>query len=173
MNRNQYDRLKLNPVKLAEFKEKLRNWHKKNYLKKKKKDPNYLKKLSNKKYEYTKQMRGIAKDIGNCSQCFKERDNPKFKRCSKCRDYARNYYNNKKITLKTDIKITKKKKVSLKQFNKINNPSHGQPVIFEHNFILNELTGEDNGQICKGKVYWEAGLEGLVCEKCNLYTGIK
>ena len=26
---------------------------------------------------------------------------------------------------------------------------------------------------CDGQVYWEPGMEGYVCTKCELYTGIK
>ena len=41
----------------------------------------------------------------------------------------------------------------------------------EHKFFINwaESTDED----CDGEVYWEEGLEGYVCTKCELYTGIK
>jgi len=44
-----------------------------------------------KQNEYQKEMKEIAIEIGNCSVCFKEKDNPKFKTCSKCRAYYRAY----------------------------------------------------------------------------------
>jgi hypothetical protein len=39
----------------------------------------------------TKQMKAIAKEIGNCTYCYKERDNPKYNLCSKCRMNNRIY----------------------------------------------------------------------------------
>jgi hypothetical protein len=40
---------------------------------------------------WRKEMREVAMSIGNCTRCFKEKDNPKLKTCSKCREYNRNY----------------------------------------------------------------------------------
>jgi len=45
-----------------------------------------------KQNEYRKEMREIAIELGNCSKCFQEKDNPKFKTCSKCRAYFRARY---------------------------------------------------------------------------------
>ena len=40
---------------------------------------------------YKKEMSKIAREIGNCPICFKLRDNPKYKNCSKCRKYHREW----------------------------------------------------------------------------------
>lgn len=41
----------------------------------------------------------------------------------------------------------------------------------EHKVWINyyETSDED----CDGEVYWEEVMEGYVCTKCNLYTGVK
>jgi len=49
------------------------------------------KKLRNQRQRF-KEMREIAIELGNCSSCFKEKDNPKYKRCFKCRKKFRDYY---------------------------------------------------------------------------------
>jgi len=41
--------------------------------------------------ERRKQLREIAKEIGRCPHCLKDKDNPLFKLCSKCRKYMRDY----------------------------------------------------------------------------------
>ena len=46
-------------------------------------------KNKDKMMEYQKDMRQIDREIGNCTQCHKERDNPKYRLCSKCRVYHR------------------------------------------------------------------------------------
>jgi signal recognition particle subunit SEC65 len=57
-------------------------------------------KKSNKKYRELhreehnlkqKELREIAIELGNCSSCYQEKDNPKYKTCSKCRKYQRDY----------------------------------------------------------------------------------
>jgi len=54
------------------------------------------KEIINKKMnDWRRSMRRVAKDLGNCSMCFKENDNPKFKMCSICRIKMRKYYKNK------------------------------------------------------------------------------
>ena len=40
---------------------------------------------------WRKEMIEVAMSIGNCNRCFKEKENPNFKACSKCREYMRNY----------------------------------------------------------------------------------
>ena len=35
---------------------------------------------------YTHEMREVARDIGNCTQCFKPKDDPRYAMCKKCRD---------------------------------------------------------------------------------------
>ena len=42
--------------------------------------------------EYWKEMWEVAIDIGNCSHCFKERDDLRYKMCSKCRKNTRDRY---------------------------------------------------------------------------------
>jgi hypothetical protein len=49
-------------------------------------------------------MRKIAKDIGNCSMCFKEKDSSKFKICSKCRERMRGYQNKYYLKKKKEMK---------------------------------------------------------------------
>lgn len=44
-------------------------------------------------------------------------------------------------------------------------------VEMEHNIWEDYFTELQDK--CDGKVYWEEGMEGYVCTKCNLYTGIK
>lgn len=46
--------------------------------------------------EYRKQLREVAKDIGNCPQCFRPKEKDKYKMCAKCREYSRKYYKKKK-----------------------------------------------------------------------------
>lgn len=42
--------------------------------------------------EYRREMREIARDMGTCTNCFKEKDNPKFLQCSQCRVINRRRY---------------------------------------------------------------------------------
>jgi recombinational DNA repair protein RecR len=58
--------------------------HRKYYLKHKKEQDKRIN-------DYKNELRKIAGEIGNCTHCFNEKDNPKFKTCSKCRQYFRNY----------------------------------------------------------------------------------
>lgn len=66
-----------------------------------------------------------------------------------------------------------KEKITIEDFEKMNieDVAHGQEVIFPHNFCLDYY--EETNDDCDGDVYWELVMEGLVCTKCNLYTGIK
>ncbi len=54
---------------------------------------------------------------------------------------------------------------------------HGEKINYPHNKVLgcmNHPKDEDFTDIvCDGLVVWDAGIEGLVCSKCELYTGIK
>ena len=52
--------------------------------------------------QYHNEMRIIAREIGNCTACFKEKDNPKFLMCSKCRKYFKEYH--KKYYAKNKLK---------------------------------------------------------------------
>jgi hypothetical protein len=49
------------------------------------------KKYRKKRNKYTQELRDTAKEIGTCSKCFKEKENPKWKWCKKCREYYRIY----------------------------------------------------------------------------------
>lgn len=49
----------------------------------------WLQKNKDRMREYQRDMRQIDREIGHCSQCHKERDNPKYQLCSKCRIYRR------------------------------------------------------------------------------------
>jgi len=48
---------------------------------------------------------------------------------------------------------------------------HGDKIKLEHPKWINYY--EFTKEICDGEVYWEEGLDGYVCTKCELYTGIK
>ena len=41
----------------------------------------------------------------------------------------------------------------------------------EHKVFINYFDSTDED--CDGEVYWEEVMEGYVCTKCNLYTGVK
>jgi len=45
--------------------------------------------------KYKKEMVETAREIGTCTKCFKERDNPKWNTCSRCRMYYREYSHRK------------------------------------------------------------------------------
>lgn len=49
---------------------------------------------------------------------------------------------------------------------------HGEKIILKHNCYIDYSTNNGKEE-CKGEVYWESVLEGFVCSKCDLYTGIK
>lgn len=46
--------------------------------------------------KYRREMREVAKELGNCSICFKPKDNPKYSCCLKCRMYQKEYYHKNK-----------------------------------------------------------------------------
>jgi hypothetical protein len=73
-------RLKANPEKLEEYYKKQRQYRRSN-------PRTYLK--------YRQEMRDVARDLNNCPQCLRPKDekdlNSEYKLCSKCREYARNY----------------------------------------------------------------------------------
>jgi hypothetical protein len=54
---------------------------------------------------------------------------------------------------------------------------HGQVVRCKHNIIegdMNHPKDEDETNIpCDGIVTWDEAMEGLICDKCELYTGVK
>ena len=54
---------------------------------------------------------------------------------------------------------------------------HGQIVKLQHNKVLGSMNcpkDEDFTDIpCDGIVRWDFMMEGLVCSKCELYTGYK
>lgn len=51
---------------------------------------------------YKKSLREIAIELGNCSSCFKPKENVKYRMCGKCREYFRKATSgvrkNKKLT---------------------------------------------------------------------------
>lgn len=49
------------------------------------------------KNERRKELRIIAIELGRCSACFKEKDNPKRKICRKCRETNINWYYKKRL----------------------------------------------------------------------------
>ena len=84
-----YEEAKTNP----ELLERMRASGRRHYHKNKKTIAEYSR-------DYTKSMREIAKELGRCMVCYKDKDNPKFAGCSKCRAYHReNYARKKKGTL--------------------------------------------------------------------------
>ena len=74
----------------------------KNYLKNKEKIKEYNQRpeVKVRRNEYEKEIREIREEKGLCTSCGKERENLKFKKCYKCREYFRIYAH----------KISKKKK---------------------------------------------------------------
>lgn len=52
----------------------------------------YLEKNKKKIKQVREEIREIRKEKGLCLECGEERENKKFKTCSKCREYYRNYY---------------------------------------------------------------------------------
>lgn len=51
----------------------------------------YKERKRKKDNKYKKEMREVAKDLGNCSQCFNEKENDQFKRCLNCRIRRRDW----------------------------------------------------------------------------------
>jgi len=78
--------LKKNPEKTKEYLKKAREHYYKN-----------RDEICERYRTYGKEMREIAKELGKCSMCFKEKDNPKYKTCSLCREKMKIYYYNKRI----------------------------------------------------------------------------
>ncbi len=54
---------------------------------------------------------------------------------------------------------------------------HGQLVVCQHNIVTGNMNfpkDEDITDIpCDGETLWDDALEGVVCSKCQLYTGVK
>ena len=42
--------------------------------------------------ERMKEYREISREIGNCTCCFKPKNDPRYKHCFKCREHDREYY---------------------------------------------------------------------------------
>ena len=60
-----------------------------NNLPKKDRDNIYRMEKKENRSNYFKELRQVAISLGRCSHCLKERDNIKFKWCSRCRDAQR------------------------------------------------------------------------------------
>lgn len=84
-SQKKWEAIKADPEKL----EKWRVSRKEYYLRKKAE-----RRGINNKYrrEWAKSMREVAKDIGNCSCCFKQKDDDRYKMCIKCRKINRDLY---------------------------------------------------------------------------------
>jgi hypothetical protein len=104
--RERYERMKNNKEKYDLFKKKGKESRKRHYLKLKKEYPERLKNINIYQNKRIKELRVVAKEIGNCSRCFKEKDNPKWKMCSLCRGICRKYnyiYHTKKRNKKHGV----------------------------------------------------------------------
>lgn len=66
-----------------------RNPHK--YLPRKKSSPSYYQRNKEKIRLYYAEMRAIALEIGNCSACFRSKEDPTKRTCERCRDYQKKY----------------------------------------------------------------------------------
>ena len=73
-----WEKIKKNPFLLEKRREAQRRWVKKHR--------GEIRERSN---EYRKEMRKISEELGNCTNCHKEKDNPLFKMCSRCRQKNR------------------------------------------------------------------------------------
>lgn len=70
----------------------------------------------NKVKNYLKEMRELSIEIGNCTCCFKVKEESKFKICKKCR-LKRRKNNNNNFTIKDRIKLLKKQREYYKRKN--------------------------------------------------------
>jgi hypothetical protein len=54
---------------------------------------------------------------------------------------------------------------------------HGQIVICPHTIVLGSKNFPEPGDFtdipCDGETRWDIVLEGVICDKCELYTGVK
>ena len=48
-----------------------------------------------------------------------------------------------------------------------------EPEIIKMKHKVNTDYYTETDEFCDGEVYWDEGVEGYVCTKCNLYTGVK
>lgn len=78
-----WNRIKSDPEKHKRQKEYQRKWYKKH--------PPTKEKLEKAK-KYLNEMRKLAKELGNCSSCFKSKEDPEFLTCRKCRYQAQDSY---------------------------------------------------------------------------------
>jgi hypothetical protein len=53
----------------------------------------------------------------------------------------------------------------------LENVKHGEEVVFRHKTFIDYYN--HNEEHCNGIVRWDNVLEGFVCNKCALYTGVK
>lgn len=75
-----YAKIKANPLLLKKYR------NSKNKSQKK-----HRKHTNAKRSVYYKEMREAAKSLGRCTKCFQEKENLKYKMCSKCREKLRTY----------------------------------------------------------------------------------
>jgi hypothetical protein len=54
---------------------------------------------------------------------------------------------------------------------------HGQAVDCPHNIVKGDMNNPKDSDYteepCNGATYWDIVLEGVICTKCQLYTGVK
>ena len=74
-------------------KNRLNKWRLKNKEHLKKYRKKYYQKNKEKLKEFysadKKELRELSKELGNCTKCFKPKNNPKYKYCLKCRILSR------------------------------------------------------------------------------------
>lgn len=90
--KRRYEKIKNDPELYRQYRERNNLNARKRYLKNREK-------IKAQKIKYYREMRSIAREMGNCIYCFKENDDPKYSGCSKCRERNRmntKKYNNKK-----------------------------------------------------------------------------
>ena len=88
-HQKRWNKIKNDPILLAEFKLKHKEYRKNARLKN-------LEAIQTKARLYHSEMAQIAKELGNCSSCYKEKAGDGYLTCKNCRDTQKRYYLHKK-----------------------------------------------------------------------------
>ena len=66
-------------------------------VKKRRLNPEFRERQAAYQRRYKKEMKEIAIELGRCYCCYKDKDNPKYKMCSKCRLKCQRHAKKKKL----------------------------------------------------------------------------
>lgn len=80
-NKKKWEKIKNNPELHKKHNERIKEYRKKN-----------RDKINKRTKERWREMKELAIELGSCSICFKEKENPKYKTCLNCRKYHREYF---------------------------------------------------------------------------------